>query len=111
MRRMTSATGVPVSACFNANAICSSVNLLFLIGLLLPKESQAQKTRTQAGGEKREDVNWTMKRSRFREEQIIGILREQEAWAKTAYVCHRHGISTSPRLPTPRSRASGSRAS
>lgn len=34
-----------------------------------------------------------MKRSRFSEEQIIGILKEQEAGAKTADVCRRHGIS------------------
>ena len=35
-----------------------------------------------------------MKRSRFSEEQIIGILREQEAGAATADVCRRHGISS-----------------
>jgi len=34
-----------------------------------------------------------MKRSRFAEEQIIAILHEQEAGAKTSDVCRRHGIS------------------
>jgi putative transposase len=33
------------------------------------------------------------KRLKFTEEQIIAILREQEACAKTAEVCRRHGIS------------------
>ena len=35
-----------------------------------------------------------MKRSKFTEDQIIGILREQEAGAKTAELCRRHGISS-----------------
>jgi putative transposase len=34
-----------------------------------------------------------MKRSRFSDEQIIGILKEQESGAVTADVCRRHGIS------------------
>ena len=34
-----------------------------------------------------------MKPSRFTEEQIIGILREQEAGAKTVDVCRKHGVS------------------
>jgi transposase-like protein len=35
-----------------------------------------------------------MKPSRFTEEQIIGILREQEAGAATADICRKHGISS-----------------
>ena len=35
-----------------------------------------------------------MKRSRFSEEQIIAVLREQEAGARTEEVCRKHGISS-----------------
>jgi putative transposase len=34
-----------------------------------------------------------MKRKRFTEEQIIGVLKEHELGAKTADLCRRHGIS------------------
>lgn len=35
-----------------------------------------------------------MKASRFSEEQIIAILKEQEAGVPTAEVCRRHGVSS-----------------
>jgi len=35
-----------------------------------------------------------MKRSRFNEEQIIGILKEHEAGLETADLCRKHGISS-----------------
>jgi putative transposase len=35
-----------------------------------------------------------MKKSRFSEEQIVAILKEQESGVKTADVCRRHGISS-----------------
>lgn len=35
-----------------------------------------------------------MKKSRFSEEQIIGVLREHDAGASVAEVCRRHGMST-----------------
>jgi putative transposase len=34
-----------------------------------------------------------MKKSRYTEEQIIGILKQHEAGVKTAELCREHGIS------------------
>jgi transposase-like protein len=34
-----------------------------------------------------------MKRSRFSEEQIIGILKEHEAGVSVADLCRKHGVS------------------
>jgi putative transposase len=36
---------------------------------------------------------WTVKNSRFSEEQIIEILKQSEAGAKTSDLCRQHGIS------------------
>ena len=33
-----------------------------------------------------------MKRKRFTEEQIIGVLKEHELGAKTADLCRKHGV-------------------
>ena len=40
-----------------------------------------------------------MKRKRFPEEQIIGVLKESEAGAKTDDICRRHGISSATFYP------------
>ena len=37
-----------------------------------------------------------MKRKRHTEDQIIVILKEHEAGAKTADVCRKHGVSEAP---------------
>lgn len=37
-----------------------------------------------------------MKKKRFSEEQIIAVLKEAEAGARTAALCRQHGISQAP---------------
>lgn len=37
-----------------------------------------------------------MRKTRFSEEQIIAVLREQEGGMKSADVCRKHGISSAP---------------
>lgn len=39
-----------------------------------------------------------MKRTRFTDEQIIGILAEHEAGAKCADLCRKHGMSGAPSI-------------
>jgi putative transposase len=34
-----------------------------------------------------------VKKSRFTEQQIVGILKESDAGAKTADLCRKHGVS------------------
>ena len=40
-----------------------------------------------------------MRKSRFTEEQVIGILREYEAGAKLPELCRRHNVSAVPAPP------------
>ncbi|AUN29021.1 hypothetical protein C0V82_01225 [Niveispirillum cyanobacteriorum] len=39
------------------------------------------------------EEGYRIKKSRFSEEQIMGILREQEVGQKAAEICRRHGVS------------------
>jgi putative transposase len=43
-----------------------------------------------------------MKRSRFSEEQIIGILKEHEAGVSVADLCRKHGVSDASIYKSPR---------
>ncbi|WP_242154721.1 hypothetical protein [Sphingomonas sp. BAUL-RG-20F-R05-02] len=57
IRRITSANGVPVSACFNANAICSSVYFDFFMAQLLARRLLKAGNSHLNWMENREDVN------------------------------------------------------
>ena len=48
-----------------------------------------------------------MKKSRYSEEQIIGILKQHEAGVKTADLCREHGISAATRFMAGRRKFGG----
>src|SRR6202034_2085312 len=92
------ATGTPSFPCLRMNAFCASENCdaFIVFRSSQPRENTAENSNSERssfrGADQRKDR--TMKRSRFTEEQIIAVLREQEAGVSTAEVCRKHGIST-----------------
>src|SRR5215211_3765300 len=95
--RQISATGTPSCPCFKMNAFWASENLdAFIVFRSSQPKDLGRKTPVKNDPVSGDQITWkdrTMKQSKFTEEQIIAILREQEAGAKTADVCRRHGMS------------------
>jgi putative transposase len=60
----------------------------------LPRPSGVIPLANAAASPPDEQLRRAARGSRFSEEQIIGVLREHEAGAKTEEVCRRHGISS-----------------
>ncbi len=50
-----------------------------------------------------------MRKSRFKEEQIIGILKESEAGVPTAELCRKHGIAAQTLCRTERDKGGAAR--
>ena len=80
------------------NAFWATENLLDLIRFrscpagVGSAENSTRKRSSFSGTDQPEGAD-DMRKSRFTEAQIIGMLKEQEAGIATAEVCRRHGLS------------------
>jgi putative transposase len=80
------------------NAFCASENLLAFIRF---RSSPSQESVAENSSFKRSSFRGSdqpegaddMKKSRFTEAQIIGMIKEQEAGLPTAELCRKHGLS------------------
>jgi putative transposase len=66
------------------------VNVLLIFDQLVTLPRRLIRVELESGPQRKDQ---TMKRKRFTEEQIIGILKEHDLGAKAADLCRKHGIS------------------
>src|ERR1700733_14741550 len=92
-----SATGTPSAPCRRINAFCASENFEAFIAF---RSSQPGENTAENSSSKRPNFRGAdhfkdgqMKRARFTEDQIIGVLKEHEAGAKTADLARKHCVS------------------